>query len=80
VQGDVNTRRSWQVAMVMLPLFVLTHLALFLIMATSMISPVNTGVILSWRLLGLESAVRTSRPSRSREDTKPRHMGNSIQA
>ena len=34
----------------MLPVFALAHLALFLIMAAAMISLVNTGAILSWRL------------------------------
>ena len=33
-----------------LPLFALAHLALFLIMAAAMISLVNTGAVLSWRL------------------------------
>jgi phage shock protein PspC (stress-responsive transcriptional regulator) len=37
-------------ATLMLPVFVLAHLALFLIMAAAMISLVNTGAILSWRL------------------------------
>ena len=37
-------------AAVLLPVFALVHLALFLTMATMMISLVNTGAILSWRL------------------------------
>ena len=37
-------------AALMLPVFGLAHLALFLIMAASLISLVNTGAILSWRL------------------------------
>ena len=37
-------------APLMLPVFGLAHLALFLIMAAAMISLVNTGAILSWRL------------------------------